>query len=293
VLGTLNDCNGNLTLRPEADIGLSKLRAPGRARRDARIADFNGDGIPDLIANVYSSVTDTGSYALLFYGRGDGTFIEATPDQFPATYRGYGETIVVADFDNDGHLDVFLPNYTDSSSQEQNYLLHNRGDGTFVEIADAAGVANRGWPLTLKVEGVQAFDINGDGFLDLYAASHLYINNGDMTFTDRREDYGLPLLFDEGAKFLDWDSDGIWTWSCSIPATADAAPVRRTRIHQARQRFPDAILQEGGRPQRRRRRRRWLPGCRRRGRRQSGWVHEKSHPLPETAEWLLHFRPYA
>ena len=208
VLGTLNDCNGNLIPRPEVDLGLSALRAPGRSYRDARMADFNGDGLPDLIANVYSSISDTGSTTLLFYGRGDGTFVLATPDQFPAIYRGYGETIVVADFDNDGYLDIFLPNYTHSSSQEQNYLLRNQGNGTFVEIADIAGVANREWPLTLKVEGAQALDINGDGFLDIYSGSHLYINNGDMTFTDRRQEYGLPLNFDEGAKFFDWNNDG-------------------------------------------------------------------------------------
>lgn len=71
-----------------------------------------------------------------------------------------------------------------------------------------AGVSNRGWPLEVKVEGAQALDINGDGLLDIYAASHVYINNGDMTFTDRRQEYGLPLLFDEGAKFFDWNNDG-------------------------------------------------------------------------------------
>jgi hypothetical protein len=206
VLGTLNDCAGNLLPQPYSSIGLSE--AVARTYSHGRLADFNGDGIPDLIVNGYAAVDDPASTVLLYYGNGDGTFTKATPAQFPAIYRGWGETIVVADFDNDGFLDIFLPNYTYSSSQEQNYLLKNRGDGTFVEIADAAGVANRGWPLALKVEGAQALDINGDGFIDLYSGSHLYINNGNMTFTDRRQEYGLPLIYDEGAKFFDWNNDG-------------------------------------------------------------------------------------
>jgi len=199
-LGTLNDCLGNLIPTSLDSIGLPPLKA--------RLADFNGDSVVDFIGTGYAPLGDPTSTVLLYYGNGDGTFTQASNTQFPTIYGGFGETIVVADFDNDGDTDIFLPNYTYYSPLAQNYLLQNRGNGTFDEIADAAGVANRNWPINLKTEGSQALDINQDGFLDLYDASHLYINNGNMTFTDRRQNYGLPLHYDEGVKLYDWNNDG-------------------------------------------------------------------------------------
>jgi hypothetical protein len=50
--------------------------------------------------------------------------------------------------------------------------------------------------------------MNGDGTLDLYCASHLFLNDGAGHFTDVRAQVGLPAVFDEGAKFVDIDSDG-------------------------------------------------------------------------------------
>jgi hypothetical protein len=215
VLGTVNDCHGNLHYHPEASIGLSGLRASARAYRDVRVSDFNGDSIPDLIANGYSEVSDPASTALLYFGNGHGTFSKATQSKFPTIYRGYGETIVSADFDNDGDLDVFMPNYTWYSSDAQNYLFKNQGNGTFIEIANAAGVANRGWDWQ-DPEGAQALDINQDGFLDLYSGGQLFINNRNMTFTDRRQQYGLPLLVeDEGVDSTPKCNPGNHAASCN------------------------------------------------------------------------------
>jgi len=116
---------------------------------------------------------------------------------------------VVADFDNDGDLDIFIPYYTFNSSTEQCYLLINDGKGHFTDIADAAGVSLRNRPNNLRPEGAQAVDFNNDGWIDLYVAGHLFINNGNLTFTDQRAALGLPELFDEGIKFLDWNNDGL------------------------------------------------------------------------------------
>jgi len=60
----------------------------------------------------------------------------------------------------------------------------------------------------MRVEGTQAADLNDDGLIDFYAASHLFLNQGDGTFRDVREDAGLPPVFDEGMRFLDWNMDG-------------------------------------------------------------------------------------
>ena len=77
--------------------------------RDMRIADLDGDGIPDLVTNCYR-ITDAGCTGRFFHGNGDGTFRRTSLAALGV--RGYGETIVVADFDNDGDVDVFVPQYS-------------------------------------------------------------------------------------------------------------------------------------------------------------------------------------
>ena len=206
VLGGINDGTGRLLYRSADQMGLGKL-FDGRAARDNRIADFNNDGIPDLVANTYSPVDTAAPGALLFDGVGDGSFIENSA--FTAlNIQGYGETIIVADFDNDGDLDIYIPYYSHNAPNEQSYLLENLGGGAWIDIADSAGVALRDRPEGLKPEGAHAVDFNLDGWIDFYVSGHLFINNGNRTFTDHREDFGLPERFDEGVKFIDWNNDG-------------------------------------------------------------------------------------
>jgi hypothetical protein len=205
LLGTLAGPDG---LRPvsEASMGLASLRSPGRAYRDLRLADLDNDGIDDIIANVYSPRSATDSFARLYWGQPNGGYVEDLA--FAARgLRGFGETIVVADFTNDGLPDIFIPQYTDLGPDEQNYLLINDGNRNFTERADELGVANRNWFPAQRVEGAQGIDYDGDGWIDLYSGSHLYRNLGG-TFTDVRAAVGLPLQFDEGAKFIDWNRDG-------------------------------------------------------------------------------------
>lgn len=226
LLGALGDCHGNFKSHTETQMDLSALRAPDRAYRDVRFADFNGDGILDAIANVYSCDSDGcggndgTSQILLFLGNGDGTFTEDSAfTALNVPGGGFGETIVVADFNNDGYLDIFLPKYTAYSSDEHDFLLINDGHGNFTDVADAAGVAMRNISLGYRPEGAQALDINGDGLIDLYVASHLFINDGDLKFTNvgvetdlagvvSQSPWGLPAQFDEGSKFIDWDNSG-------------------------------------------------------------------------------------
>jgi hypothetical protein len=117
---------------------------------NAIVADFNGDGVPDLAtANVLESTVS------VMLGRGDGTFTS------PASYAvGFGpEQVLAADLNGDGHLDLVSVNiYSDTVS-----VLLGRGDGTFgAQSQFAAG---------LRPISVVACDWQGDGHTDLVVAS--------------------------------------------------------------------------------------------------------------------------
>ncbi len=141
-------------------------------------------------------------------GCGEGRFVE-DPAFAALDIRGFGETILAADFNNDGVVDLFIPYYSHNDPREHSYLLINDGTGHFTDIADKAGVALRGVPLSHRVEGAQAVDYDGDGWIDFYVAGRLFHNNGDLTFTDVTNAVGLPGDFDEGIKFIDWNNDGL------------------------------------------------------------------------------------
>lgn len=243
-LGTYNDGNGNLIPLSLTSMGLSKLIAPGRIHRTCATADFDGDMLPDLVCNVFSMHEPyTGSdetcqmmaastpyapnsVAMLFFNNGNGTFTE-NPQITDLNISGvHGETILVADFNNDSCMDIFLPHATACSPNEQNYLLINNCQGNFTEAADEAGVAMRNTVLDYRGEGAQALDFNGDGWIDIYVGSHLYINNammdGKVSFTDQRTALGLPLAFDEGIKFTDWNNDGYLDLVIHHPTTGPA-----------------------------------------------------------------------
>jgi hypothetical protein len=187
--------------------GLAALGHPDRVNRDCRAADVDGDGYVDVVCNSYQSVAESEGVARLFRGNGDGTFEEDAA--FAAlNLRGYGETIAVADFDNDGDIDIFIPYYSHNDPAERSYLLRNDGSGHFVDVASTAGVALQGVPAEHRVEGSQALDYDDDGRIDLYVAGRLFRNTGSLLFTDMTAQVGLPGGFDEGIRFLDWNNDG-------------------------------------------------------------------------------------
>jgi hypothetical protein len=121
--------------------------------------------------------------------------------------------VALFDFDNDGWLDVYLvnaPTVATASAPRgaRSELWRNRGDGTFVDVTDKAGVGSPGWGM-----GAVAADFDNDGRTDLYVTcygpNHLYRNNGDGTFTDVTAKAGVgDPRWSTGAAFADFDGDG-------------------------------------------------------------------------------------
>lgn len=124
-------------------------------------------------------------------------------------YNGAG--VAVGDINNDDLVDVFF-----TSNQGKNKLYLNRGNFVFEDITEMAGVeGNSDWNT-----GTVMADINGDGLLDIYVCAvvgihglkgynELYINNGDNTFTEQAEKYGLNFdNYSTSASFFDYDNDG-------------------------------------------------------------------------------------
>ena len=124
-------------------------------------------------------------------------------------YNGAG--VAIGDINNDGLPDIYF-----SSNLTKNRLYLNKGNFKFEDITDKAGV---GGPCTLS-NGVTMADINGDGFLDIYVCTStdgrpqyrknlLFINNGDLTFTERAAQYGIDdSSYSTHAVFFDYDKDG-------------------------------------------------------------------------------------
>jgi enediyne biosynthesis protein E4 len=129
------------------------------------------------------------------------------------TYRNFynGGGVALGDINNDGLIDIYL-----TANQGTNRLYLNKGNFQFEDITEKAGVAGtRAWST-----GVSMVDINGDGFLDIYVCNsgdvagdnkenELFINNGDLTFTEQAKTYGVDDRgFTTHAAFFDYDGDG-------------------------------------------------------------------------------------
>jgi hypothetical protein len=214
--GSTQNHDGSFTSPDPNSIGLGKLFANDRIHRDQRLVDLNNDGTLDLIANTYAASVPGANINYLFANDGTGHFTEVTSFT-NLNLQGYGETIVTADFNNDGLNDLYLPAYFRGGDYGSRLLI-NQGNFVFSDQTSTWPITNNSsGSLTLNgfgtdwnnimPEGAQAFDFNQDGLIDLYAGSHLFLNQGN-SFTDAGQAMGLPIIFDEGAKWFDWNNDG-------------------------------------------------------------------------------------
>jgi len=212
------------------------------------VFDYNGDGRPDIFftngAQTPSLEKSSSAYANRLY-RNDGE-MRFTDVTTTAGVRGIGYAmgVAAADYDNDGHVDLFV------AGVRQNQLLRNRGNGSFEDVTKQAGVASGEW-------GVAAgwLDYDKDGRLDLLVVNYvqwtpetnpfcgdearririychprifkglpnrLYRNRGDGTFEDVSARAGLLAHVGKGMSvaFADFDHDS----RLDMFVTNDAVP---------------------------------------------------------------------
>jgi hypothetical protein len=198
---------GTYTVRELDEAGLADLIASPRRMSDARFADFNGDGFDDLFSNTKSRAIVDGSFALLHMNDGEGIF-QASASVSALEIGGVGGTLLTADFDNDGDIDIFAPYDQTRGDGARNWFLVNDGSGGFTDQAAGAGLAANPPGSAYVPNGGQAVDFDEDGFVDLIFGSRLMLNNGDGTFRDGSLAANFPVRGDQGLKLIDVDLDG-------------------------------------------------------------------------------------
>ncbi|HEY6263378.1 MAG TPA: CRTAC1 family protein [Candidatus Acidoferrum sp.] len=207
--------------------------AGGGWSTSAAWVDLDGDGLLDLVVlrylkwdfdDIYCGERREGyrSYChpdsfravapLVYHNDGNGHFTEiAQKSGLALPAKGLG--IALADYDRDGRIDLFIAN--DSMPE---FLYHNKGDGTFEEVALQSGVAVDSEGHTYAGMGVDFADYDNDGWTDLVVTDlasqiyALYRNNGDGTFNYESYPSGIGLMSMKhsgwGVRFLDYDNDG-------------------------------------------------------------------------------------
>ncbi|MDQ2855843.1 MAG: CRTAC1 family protein [Acidobacteriota bacterium] len=199
----------------------------------AAFFDFDNDGYLDLFVCNYLTYDEKnlpctlyegkhycliknfkGSASKLFLNNGDGTFADVSAKAGIANPKGKGLGVIALDYDNDGRMDIFQAN--DAAA---NFLFHNNGDGTFSETALASGVAFDPNGNARGGMGVDAEDLDGDGYLELFVANFsgetnaLFHNDKDGAFTEVTNKMGLGAisipLSGFGSRFFDYNNDGL------------------------------------------------------------------------------------
>jgi len=211
--------------------------------------DYDNDGLLDLFVTNYldwslgtskvcgndgkrlscSPSLYSGLPNLLYRNNGDGTFTEVSRQTGIAELIGKGMSVAVADFDDDGFMDVFVAN-----DQARNFLLKNVEGQRFTELGVEAGVAYSEDGLPLSSMGVDFRDMNEDGRPDLIVTAlggetfPLYLNSGHGLFESSSYPSGLGFqtlrMSGWGVGAYDFDNDGhkdLFTANSHVSENAD------------------------------------------------------------------------
>jgi hypothetical protein len=165
----------------------------------------------------YRSYCHPGNYKgqklKLYHNNHDGTFTDVSDSSGISKPEAKGMGVVTADFNNDGWTDIAVAN-----DSWPNFLFINKHDGTFQDVSFVSGIAASEDGRYEAGMGIDAADVDGDGFQDVYIThldfelNRLYTNNRDGTFTDATFSSGIgnkAILFSGvSMKFMDYDNDG-------------------------------------------------------------------------------------
>ncbi|MFZ1752668.1 MAG: CRTAC1 family protein [Caldilineaceae bacterium] len=210
--------SAGLTFRHETALDVQERGS--RMMGGAAAGDFNNDGWVDIFVIGGGRRADA-----LFVNQQNGTFVDkAQAAGLSALHIGSGAA--VADYNGDGWLDIYVTSFgpPDAPAVGHHKLYRNNGDGTFTDVAYAAGV-NRTSPEIPDGMGASFGDYDLDGDLDLFVAgwavirdpqprsalgNRLFRNNGDGTFTDITDqtDIGDKIIHGFSPCFVDMDGDG-------------------------------------------------------------------------------------
>jgi tetratricopeptide (TPR) repeat protein len=233
----VNQGNGHFEPRPDA---FKFERPPQGTFTSAAVADYNRDGLLDIYFCVYSYYKGLDQYQFpspyydaqngppnfLFRNRGDGTFEDVTTTSgVDVNNNRFSFAVAWCDYDNNGWPDIYVANDFGRKN-----LYRNHGDGTFTDVAGAAGVEDYG-------PGMSAcwLDYDNDGRQDVYVAN-MWLNEGKrITASDaflpevdpairaiyQKHNAGNSLYRNKGTgTFEDKTSEagaqmGRWSWSCA------------------------------------------------------------------------------
>jgi len=205
VVGNCCDSSIGVTVflsRPDGSLDAGVNYGSSGSLTSVAIADFNGDGIPDIAA-----LNLGGDGVQIFTGKGDGTF---TPSGSYSTggsnangsKNGAFNQIVTRDFNQDGHIDIAVANY---SSNNVSVLLNN-GTGGFLTAVT--------YPVTGNAQTIATADVNNDGFLDLVVTNYaspgvinVLLGKGDGTFVAAAPTT-FPFNYPGNIALGDLDGDG-------------------------------------------------------------------------------------
>jgi hypothetical protein len=166
--------------------------------------DFDGDGLVD----VFFTSVDYCSPVRLYRNVGDGTFEDRTEAAGLLPQLG-GINTIHADYNNDGHPDIFIMRGGWEAAM-RNSLLRNNGDGTFTDVTREAGLLDG----KQATHSVAWLDYDNDGWVDLFIGheltpAQLFRNKGDGTFEDVSARAGIGLTaFTKGVVAGDYDGNG-------------------------------------------------------------------------------------
>ncbi|MGH7496855.1 MAG: choice-of-anchor B family protein [bacterium] len=195
------------------------------------VADYNGDGLPDIYVVSYDANNS------LFLNNGDGSFTDRAAEAGVLTGSRYDRGIAAADYDNDGDVDFYIA----SGAGSNNLLYANDARGAFREVSGSAGVR----VTNFQGQGVSWGDYDNDGDLDLFLPSfddpaRLFRQEADHSFTEVTEQAGI-IHSDQSVQsvFFDFDLDG----DLDIMVSRGEGSANRFFVNQADGTFADEALE--------------------------------------------------